>query len=102
MNSKIIELREKLATLHQEIESVLDEAESASDQPIPGYSLRDPSELCTDMKQRKQGLSFEDSELQTGISRSTIKRMFKDPMKTSLENFLTIANELGMKIWVEK
>lgn len=54
------------------------------------------------MQRRKKAISLEELELQTDISSSTIKRMLKDPSKTSLDNFLTIANELGMKIWIEK
>ena len=54
------------------------------------------------MQARKKSISLEELGLQTDLSASTLKRIFKDPSKTSLENFLAVTSELGMKIWIEK
>lgn len=106
MNPKVLELRNltsKIETdLHDVLEEMLNTVEKSSSQPLSSYSIYEKDSLIKDMQIRKKGISLEDLELQTDISKSTIKRMLKDPNKTSLENFLTVANELGMKIWIEK
>ncbi|MDW6094475.1 helix-turn-helix domain-containing protein [Vibrio rhizosphaerae] len=106
MNPKVLQLRNLTSKLESEIhevfEAMLSNVEASSNRPISSYSIYETDTLIDDMQSRKKAISLEDLELQTDISRSTIKRMLKDPSKTSLENFLTVANELGMKIWIEK
>ncbi|WP_447066005.1 helix-turn-helix domain-containing protein [Vibrio alginolyticus] len=106
MNPKVLQLRNLTSKLESEIHEVFEEmlnnVETSSNRPISSYSIYETSTLIDDMQSRKKSISLEDLELQTDISRSTIKRMLKDPSKTSLENFLAVANELGMKIWIEK
>ncbi|ENO1771281.1 helix-turn-helix transcriptional regulator [Vibrio alginolyticus] len=106
MNPKVLQLRNLTSKLESEIHEVFEEmlnnVETSSNRPISSYSIYETNTLIDDMQSRKKSISLEDLELQTDISRSTIKRMLKDPSKTSLENFLAVANELGMKIWIEK
>ncbi len=106
MNPKVLQLRNLTSKLeseiHQVFEEMLNNVETSSNRPISSYSVYETNTLIDDLQARKKNISLEDLELQTDISRSTIKRMLKDPSKTSLENFLAVANELGMKIWIEK
>ncbi|MGF1688040.1 helix-turn-helix transcriptional regulator [Photobacterium japonica] len=102
MKPHLVQLRQNAKLLEAQLEEVLNQIEQATKHPIPSYSLYSSDELVADMRARKKAISLEDLELQTDISASTLKRMLKDPRKTSLENFLTVANELGMKIWIEK
>ena len=106
MTPKVLQLREQADKLENHLHSVLAEmlsnVENAINRPISTYSIYDKNVLIEDMRKRKKDISLEDLELQTDISSSTIKRMLKDPSKTSLENFLAVASELGMKIWIEE
>ena len=106
MDTKVLQLRHLASQLESDIHHVFEELlsniEASSKRPISSYSIYETNTLIDDMQARKKPISLEDLELQTEISRSTIKRMLKNPSKTSLENFLAIANELGMKIWIEK
>ena len=106
MNPKVLQLRNLTTNLESEIHEVFEEmlsnVEASSNRPISSYSIYETNTLIDDMQSRKKSISLEDLELQTDISKSTIKRMLKDPSKTSLDNFLAVANELGMKIWIEK
>ncbi|MEZ8105689.1 helix-turn-helix transcriptional regulator [Vibrio genomosp. F6] len=106
MTPKVLQLREQANKLEDHLHSVLDEmlsnVENSINHPISTYSIYDKNTLVEEMRKRKKRISLEDLELQTDISSSTIKRMMKDPSKTSLENFLAVASELGMKIWIEK
>ncbi len=101
-NDTATSINKKISTLQETLASLADDLEGMENAPLSAYSMYDTQTLIADMKNRKSGLSFELLELQTGISMSTLKRMFKDPKATSLENFLSVANELGMKIWIEK
>ncbi|HAS5696629.1 TPA: helix-turn-helix transcriptional regulator [Vibrio cholerae] len=106
MTPKVLQLRELAnkveANLHSALEEMLHQVEVSSQRPISSYSMYDLDTLTQDMREKKKMITLEDLELQTGISSSTIKRMLKNPRNTSLENFLDVANELGMKIWIEK
>ena len=106
MTPKVLQLRDQADKLENHLHSVLGEmlsnVENSINRPISTYSIYDKNVLIEDMRKRKKDISLEDLELQTDISSSTIKRMLKDPSKTSLENFLAVANELGMKIWIEE
>lgn len=101
MNSNILLLKERAADIQSQIQSIISNIEQASMNPVPSYPVSDTTTLVADMKERKEGLSIEDLELQTGLSRSTVKRILNDPSRSSLENFLLVATELGMKITVE-
>lgn len=100
LDSYIIKV--KISALQETLESSASDLEAKENAPFNAYPIYDTPALVSDMKKRKEGLSFELLDLQTGISTSTLKRMFKDPRMTSLENFLVVAEELGMKIWIEK
>lgn len=100
LDSDIIKM--KISALQETLESLASDLEAKENAPFNAYPIYDTPTLVSDMKKRKEGLSFELLDLQTGISTSTLKRMFKDPRTTSLENFLVVAEELGMKIWIEK
>ncbi|MFC0059868.1 helix-turn-helix domain-containing protein [Vibrio inusitatus] len=106
MNPKVLQLRDEVNSLethmHSVLQNLLHSVEDSIDRPISTYPIYDKNSLVADMQQRKKAISLEELELQTDISSSTIKRMLKDPSKTSLDNFLAVANELGMKIWIEK
>lgn len=106
MTPKVLQLRDLVNELESHMHSVLEEllhnVEDSINRPISTYPIYDQNSLVADMQNRKKAISLEELELQTDISSSTIKRMLKDPSKTSLSNFLTVANELGMKIWIEK
>ncbi|CAH8188615.1 helix-turn-helix domain-containing protein [Vibrio aestuarianus] len=101
MNPKIISLRAKSLEIEHLVQSLIGDIEEASMNPVPSYPLDDTLTLVANMKERKGGLTLEDLELQTGLSQSTIKRLLKNPMRSSLENFLLVAGELGLKIKVE-
>ncbi|GAD88427.1 hypothetical protein VHA01S_005_00290 [Vibrio halioticoli NBRC 102217] len=102
MNPKLFQLRKELQHISANMEEILSDIEDASNSPVPSYSIFDKKLLINDLRERRKGISYEDLELQTDISRSTLMRIMKDPANTSLENFLVVANELGMKIWIEK
>ncbi|MEI8634405.1 hypothetical protein P4S72_25055 [Vibrio sp. PP-XX7] len=91
MTPKMLQLREQASMLETHLHSVLDEmlsnVENSINRPISTYSIYDKNMLAEDMRKRKKAISLADLELQTDISSSTIKRMLKDPSKTSLENF---------------
>jgi predicted transcriptional regulator len=55
------------------------------------------------MKQgRKQlGLTFEDLELQTDLSISTLKRLMSHPSTGRFSNVIIVLKALGIKSWAE-
>ncbi|MEZ8990217.1 helix-turn-helix domain-containing protein [Vibrio breoganii] len=106
MNPKILELKDKAqsleAQLNQVLKTMISCVEESAERPLSTYPINDKTSLIEDMRERKKSISLEDLEIQTGVSSSTLKRMLKDPSNTSLDNFLSVASELGMKIWIEK
>lgn len=88
MNPKVLQLRNLTTKLESEIHEVFEEmlsnVEASSNRPISSYSIYETEALIDDMQSRKKSISLEDLELQTDISKSTIKRMLKDPDRKSV------------------
>ncbi len=101
MAHSITSLRALIDEMHSSSVSLLEGLEEASKTPPGSYPLKDSKKLVMDMQDRKEGITYEDLALQTGLSRSTITRIFKDPTSSKMDNFLAIADELGLKITVE-
>lgn len=49
-------------------------------------------------KRKALGIDLHTLELQTGISVSTLNRLFKDPSQVRFNTVLTVANELGVSL----
>lgn len=59
-----------------------------------------PSALGEQLNERRKALGIDlyALELQTNISTSTLKRLFKDPEQVKFGSVLTVAKALGMKL----
>ena len=103
-SEQLIQAYDKVDTLTQELNQLLDEVASLRKQPDDLISLGDTEELKFALKKHKQRskLTLEELELQTGISVSTIKRVMTDPDKARLSHLMLIARELGIRLWFEK
>lgn len=58
--------------------------------------------LMLKTKRKSLGLTLSDLELQTGISQSTLKRLFSDPENARVGHLLLVCQELGIKLWAAK
>jgi len=103
-NNSILKLRDDIDKLHNSLVSTVNELEVKTVDPNSGINLNDPAELSELMrvKRKELGLSMEDLELQTGLSYSTLKRIFSDPSNAKFSSVIAILNELGINSWAEK
>ena len=102
-NKTLISSYSKAESLFSEINSLLDQVASLQKKPDELVALDNPH-ISDIMSERKKDLklTLEDIELQTGISTSTLKRMFSSPDKANFSNMIKVLNELGLKTWLEK
>ena len=99
------EAQVKLTSLYNEMQGLIDEITQLKTNPSSKLRLdHQYAELDKILleKRKQLGISIEDLELQTDISFSTIQRILKDPHNAKLSNVLSICNELGVKLWIEK
>lgn len=102
-NNPLIASYQKADELFAELTGLLDDIKLLQKNPDSLVPL-EQAELSNVMRERKRELklNFDDLELQTDISISTLKRIIASPEKASLSNFLALTHELGMKVWLEK
>ena len=103
-NNSILKLRDDIDKLHNSLVSTVNELEVKTVEPNSGINLNDSAELSELMrvKRKELGLSMEDLELQTGLSYSTLKRIFSEPSNAKFSSVIAILNELGINSWAEK
>lgn len=53
-------------------------------------------------RRKALGIDIHSLELQTGISSSTLKRIFKDPSQVKFISVMLVAESLGVKLWTVK
>jgi lambda repressor-like predicted transcriptional regulator len=102
--NSILKLRNDIDKLHNLLVASVDELETKAVNPNGGINLNDKTELSNLMKKKRKeaGVSMEDLELQTGLSYSTLKRIFSDPSGARFSSVINILNELGINSWAEK
>lgn len=102
--SAVLKLRSELDDLYKTFAESIDDIEQNLVNPSNGVDLNDKASLSELMKAKRKeaNLSMEDLELQTGLSYSTIKRIFADPSNAKFTNVIKILNELGINTWAEK
>lgn len=102
--SAVLKLRSELDNLYKTFAESIDDIEQSLVNPSSGVNLNDKASLSELMKAKRKetNLSMEDLELQTGLSYSTIKRIFADPSNAKFTNVIKILNELGINTWAEK
>ncbi|WP_025565132.1 helix-turn-helix transcriptional regulator [Psychromonas sp. SP041] len=100
----VLKLRSELDDLYKTFAESIDDIEQNLVNPNNGVDLNDKASLSELMKVKRKeaNLSMEDLELQTGLSYSTIKRIFADPSNAKFTNVIKILNELGIDTWAEK
>lgn len=66
--------------------------------------LGDPSDVGRLLNQQRKalGIDLETLHLQTDISLSTLKRLFKDPSQVRFSTLLLVAQTLGVRLCIEK
>lgn len=98
------ELKSDVERVYIEIQGLLEEAFKKSLNPSDKSDLNEMGALI-DMLHRlkkEQKITLEELEMQTEISNSTLKRLFKNPENARVGHLLKVLNELGVKVWVEK
>lgn len=104
MNQEIIlKLRNKAEEANFSIVSLIDEIETKLSNPKDSILLGDFDALKSLMAHKRKALkiTLEDLELQTNITRSTLKRLMSDPAGAKFSNVIIVLNELGIKSWAE-
>lgn len=103
-DKSILKLRNDIDKLNNLLVTSVDEIEKKAVNPSSGISLNDKTELSNLMKKKRKetGVSMEDLELQTGLSCSTLKRIFSDPSGAKFSSVIKVLNELGINTWAEK
>ncbi|TNV22557.1 helix-turn-helix domain-containing protein [Buttiauxella sp. B2] len=103
MNHDNASLAEKLHTMSELLNDVkkavmlrAQEFELAIDEQV----ISDSAQLGQQLNQRRKELAIDmvTLELQTGVSVSTLKRLFKDPEQVKFGTVLRVADALGVKL----
>jgi hypothetical protein len=99
----IIKLRHQAEETNKSFRSLIDEVERKLSSPRETIPLNDFQQLSTLMKKRRKelGLTLEDLELQTDLSKSTLKRLMLAPSSARFSNVIIVLKELGIKSWAE-
>lgn len=97
------QLAERLLTLSAELRALSDEVTqdtSAMMQQSEGQPIDDLSQFGLQLNARRKALGIDLAmlELQTGISVSTLKRLFKDPAQVKFGTVMAVAQALGVKL----
>ena len=100
----LLELRKQSDELFQHFSRLLDNAEKELTEPELGIAADnyDAMTLMLKTKRKSLGLTLSDLELQTGISQSSLKRLFSDPENARVGHLLLVCQELGIKLWAAK
>ena len=85
----------------QELQKKLIQGPNIS-QPRPLLTIETPRHLGEQLNARRKelGIDLYTLELQTGISTSTLKRLFKDPEQVKFGSVFAVANVLGVKLCI--
>ncbi|UBH27750.1 helix-turn-helix domain-containing protein [Aeromonas enteropelogenes] len=93
LGSMIQDLQQELALREEEGKTVILESQIQSSESF-GARLN---------QQRKElGIDLHTLELQTGVSISTLKRLFKDPEQVKFSTICAVSSALGVKICAVK
>lgn len=95
-------MRENILSLISELKNQLElEAEALANrqdiQEISGNDLMKIGNVLNE-KRKMLRLDLQSLEWQTGISRSTLKRMFKDPSQVKFVSIVRVAEALGIRL----
>ena len=87
----------------QELQKKLIQGPNIS-QPRPLLTIETPRQLGEQLNARRKelGIDLYTLELQTGISTSTLKRLFKDPEQVKFGSVFAVANVLGVKLCIDE
>jgi DNA-binding phage protein len=105
LNSNLsLKLRSQIKMLNESLINTVNEIEKKAIKPNDAVDLNDTEKLSELMQKtrKRTGTTMEDLELQTGISYSTLKRIFTDPSSARFSSVILVLNELGIKSWAEK
>ncbi|SUW63894.1 transcriptional regulator, y4mF family [Buttiauxella agrestis] len=71
-----------------------------SDLAVSEHVISESAQLGAQLNQRRKELDIDLAtlELQTGVSASTLKRLFKDPEQVKFGTVLRVAEALGVKL----
>ncbi|WP_312951527.1 helix-turn-helix transcriptional regulator [Superficieibacter sp.] len=71
---------------------------------VPAHPVDSPRHLGEQLNERRKALKLDlyTLELQTGISSSTLKRLFKDPEQVKFGSVFAVAQALGVKLCTDE
>ena len=102
-STRLLGLRQLADALSNNINTVLDdiEAQVNSQNRVALDDYEALQDLFT-IKRKAQKISLEDLSLQTEISVSTLKRLLLNPENARVGHLLSVCNELGINVWLDK
>lgn len=103
MNYDNTSLADKLHTMSEllnDVKKTVTLRAQEFDLAIDEQVISDSAQLGQQLNQRRKELAIDMAtlELQTGVSASTLKRLFKDPEQVKFGTVLRVADALGVKI----
>lgn len=103
MNHDSATLADKLQTMSEllnEVKKAVTLRAQESDLMLDQQVIADSADLGQQLNQRRKELAIDMAtlELQTGVSASTLKRLFKDPEQVKFGTVLRVADALGVKL----
>lgn len=103
MNHDNTSLADKLHTMSEllnDVKKAVTLRAQEFDLAIDEQVISDSAQLGQQLNQRRKELAIDMAtlELQTGVSASTLKRLFKDPEQVKFGTVLRVADALGVKI----
>ena len=89
-----------LSSAINEVKHELASNESQNSAAIVEYQIHSPENLGAQLNARRKALGIELAtlELQTGVSVSTLKRVFKNPEQVKFSTVLAVCSALGVKL----
>lgn len=93
------------AVLEKELETIRLLFQEAQNLQEKQYEpITEPTEFGQQLNEqrKKLGIDLETLHLQTDVSLSTLKRLFKDPSQVRFSTLLLVAEALGVKLCIEK
>lgn len=94
-----------LTTLEKEFEAIRTLFQKIQSQQEKQYEpITEPTEFGQQLNEqrKKLGIDLETLHLQTDVSLSTLKRLFKDPSQVRFSTLLLVTEALGVKLCIEK
>lgn len=103
MNHDTATLADKLQTMGEllnEVKKAITLRAQESDLMLDRQVIANSVDLGQQLNQRRKELAIDMAtlELQTGVSASTLKRLFKDPEQVKFGTVLRVADALGVKL----